>query len=82
MLCPIANRIPDHLLIRISDKIGLPEGSRKIWSWKVLWRHTPSLCPIDMPPHATTAQECQGVPFGAVVADSRMVGTTKLETWC
>ena len=36
------------------------------------------LCPIDIPPQATTAHECQGVPFGAVVTPKRTTGTKKL----
>jgi len=36
------------------------------------------LCPIDIPPHATTAHECHGVPMGAVATLNRRVGTTQL----
>ena len=33
------------------------------------------LWPIDIPVQATTAQECQGPPLAATVADILMVGT-------
>jgi hypothetical protein len=36
------------------------------------------LCPMDIPPQATTAHECHGVPMGAVATLNRMVGTTQL----
>jgi hypothetical protein len=36
------------------------------------------LCPIDIPPQATTAHECHGVPMGAVAALRRTTGTTQL----
>ncbi len=40
--------------------------------------YTIPLCPILIPPQATTAQECHGVSLGATVTPRLMLGTFQL----